>query len=137
VDLEALGPGGVALEAVGADAPYYVIYTSGSTGRPKGVQISRASVAAFVGSARRRSRDRYNQAFERAAVLEAQQATLTRLGVDAGECCDRVDRQARGREGRLQVSAQDLLRGAAVASHAHHQRAGMQDDPRQLGGRQL
>ena len=39
------------------------------------------SVAAFVGSARRRSRDRYNQAFERAAVLEAQQATERRLAV--------------------------------------------------------
>ena len=39
------------------------------------------SVAAFVGSARRRSRDRYNQALERAAVLEAQQATERRLAV--------------------------------------------------------
>ena len=39
------------------------------------------SVAAFVGSARRRSRDRYNQAFERAAVLEAQQAAERRLAV--------------------------------------------------------
>ena len=39
------------------------------------------SVAAFVGAARRRSRDRYNQAFERAAVLEAQQATERRLAV--------------------------------------------------------
>ena len=39
------------------------------------------SVAAFVGAARRRSRDRYNQAFERAAVLEAQQAAERRLAV--------------------------------------------------------
>ena len=39
------------------------------------------AVAAFVGAARRRSRDRYNQAFERAAVLEAQQATERRLAV--------------------------------------------------------
>ena len=39
------------------------------------------AVAAFVGAARRRSRDRYNQAFERAAVLEAQQAAERRLAV--------------------------------------------------------
>ena len=39
------------------------------------------SAAAFVGAARRRSRDRYNQAFERAAVLEAQQAAERRLAV--------------------------------------------------------
>lgn len=39
------------------------------------------AVAAFVGAARRRSRDRYNQAFERAAVLETQQATERRLAV--------------------------------------------------------
>ena len=39
------------------------------------------AVAAFVGAARRRRRDRYNQAFERAAVLEAQQATERRLAV--------------------------------------------------------
>ena len=39
------------------------------------------AVAAFVGAARRRSRDRYNQAFERATVLEAQQATERRLAV--------------------------------------------------------
>ena len=38
-------------------------------------------MAAFVGAARRRSRDRYNQAFERAAVLEAQQAAERRLAV--------------------------------------------------------
>ena len=38
-------------------------------------------VAAFVGAARRRSRDRYNRALERAAVLEAQQATERRLAV--------------------------------------------------------
>ena len=39
------------------------------------------AVVAFVGVARRRSRDRYNQAFERAALLEAQQATERRLAV--------------------------------------------------------
>ena len=39
------------------------------------------AVAAFVGAARRRRRDRYNQAFERATVLEAQQATERRLAV--------------------------------------------------------
>ena len=39
------------------------------------------AVAAFVGAARRRRRDRYNQAFERAAVLEAQQAAERRLAV--------------------------------------------------------
>ncbi len=39
------------------------------------------AVAAFVGAARRRSRDRYNQAFERAAMLEAQQAAERRLAV--------------------------------------------------------
>ena len=38
-------------------------------------------VAAFVGAARRRSRDRYNRALERASVLEAQQATERRLAV--------------------------------------------------------
>jgi len=38
-------------------------------------------VAPFAGAARRRSRDRYNQAFERATVLEAQQATERRLAV--------------------------------------------------------
>ena len=39
------------------------------------------AVAAFVGAARRRRRDRYNQAFERATVLETQQATERRLAV--------------------------------------------------------
>ena len=39
------------------------------------------AVAAFVGAARRRSRDRYNRAFERATVLEAQQAAERRLAV--------------------------------------------------------
>ena len=38
-------------------------------------------VTAFVGAARRRSRDRYNRALERASVLEAQQATERRLAV--------------------------------------------------------
>ena len=38
-------------------------------------------VVAFVGAARRRSRDRYNRALERASVLEAQQATERRLAV--------------------------------------------------------
>ena len=38
-------------------------------------------VAAFVGAARRRSRDRYNRALERASVLEAQQAAERRLAV--------------------------------------------------------
>ena len=38
-------------------------------------------VAVFDGAARRRRRDRYNQAFERATVLEAQQATERRLAV--------------------------------------------------------
>ena len=38
-------------------------------------------VAVFVGAARRRSRDRYNRALERASVLEAQQATERRLAV--------------------------------------------------------
>ena len=39
------------------------------------------AVAAFIGAARRRRRDRYNQAFERATVLETQQATERRLAV--------------------------------------------------------
>ena len=38
-------------------------------------------VTAFVGAARRRSRDRYNRALERASVLEAQQAAERRLAV--------------------------------------------------------
>ena len=38
-------------------------------------------VTAFVGAAWRRSRDRYNRAFERATVLEAQQAAERRLAV--------------------------------------------------------
>ena len=37
--------------------------------------------AVFSGAARRRRRDRYNQAFERATVLETQQATERRLAV--------------------------------------------------------
>ena len=39
------------------------------------------TVTAFVGAARRRSRDRYNRALEWAAVLEAQQAAERRLAV--------------------------------------------------------
>ena len=39
------------------------------------------TVTAFVGAARRRSRDRYNRALERAALLEAQQAAERRLAV--------------------------------------------------------
>ncbi len=38
-------------------------------------------VTAFVGATRRRSRDRYNRALERASVLEAQQAAERRLAV--------------------------------------------------------
>ena len=38
-------------------------------------------VTAFVGAARRRSRNRYNRALERASVLEAQQAAEQRLAV--------------------------------------------------------
>ena len=80
---------GLALELAGATVVtvrlYGLIgdYAHGGMGRL--MVITNAwllvAVAAFVGAARRRRRDRYNQAFERAAVLEAQQATERRLAV--------------------------------------------------------
>ena len=80
---------GLALELAGATVVtvrlYGLIgdYAHGGMGRL--MVITNAwllvAVAAFVGAARRRRRDRYNQAFERAALLEAQQATERRLAV--------------------------------------------------------
>ena len=80
---------GLGLELVGASAAttraHELIGDQVHAGAGRLILLTNAwllvSVAAFVGAARRRSRDRYNQAFERAAVLEAQQAAERRLAV--------------------------------------------------------
>ena len=80
---------GLVLELVGAAAAttraHELIGDQVHVGAGRFILLTNAwllvSVAAFVGAARRRSRDRYNQAFERAAVLEAQQAAERRLAV--------------------------------------------------------
>ena len=80
---------GLALELAGAAAAttraHELIGDQVHAGAGRLVLLTNAwlvvAVAAFVGAARRRSRDRYNRAFERATVLEAQQAAERRLAV--------------------------------------------------------